>query len=247
MNLLNTASLINRLRARPEINSRRIHGDAGFILASLRLSLIAFVIFAHFFLFNSVSADITGKPRIIDGDTLVISNQRIRLHGIDAPEAKQICLRNDAEWKCGLDATSALAAVISTNVVTCVKRDVDRYGRLIAVCYSGGLEGTDIGEWMVREGWALSYRRYSTDYIGKEEEALAERSGLWSGQFVKPWEWRQGKRLTPTVKEKEPHLQEGIDQKVCCRICRKGKACGNTCISRLAKCHKLIGCACNDD
>ena len=38
-------------------------------------------------------ADITGKPRVVDGDTIHINQTKIRLHGIDAPETKQECYR----------------------------------------------------------------------------------------------------------------------------------------------------------
>ena len=126
-------------------------------------------------------ADITGKPRIIDGDTIEIAGQRIRIHGIDAPEAKQICRDQRGEWRCGFESTNALAFFIAKNWVKCVQRDIDRYGRVVAICYAGGIGGPDIGEQIVREGWALAYRRFSTDYVDEEDEARANRRGLWRG------------------------------------------------------------------
>ncbi len=48
---------------------------------------------------------------------------------------------------------------------------------------------------MASEGLALAYRRYSLDYIDEEAEAQAARHGIWGSEFVKPWEWRRGKRL----------------------------------------------------
>ncbi len=55
--------------------------------------------------------------------------------------------------------------------------------------------GEDLEKWMVANGWALAYRRYSLDYIDEEAEAQAARRGIWAGEFVKPWKWRRGKRL----------------------------------------------------
>ena len=140
-------------------------------------------------------ADITGKPRIIDGDTIDIAGQRIRIHGIDAPEAKQKCRDQDNYWQCGFEATNALAFFIAKNWVTCIQRDVDRYGRVVAACYAGGVGEPNIGKHMVQDGWALAYRRYSKDFVGAEVEAQTSQRGMWRGKFVPPWEWRRGKRL----------------------------------------------------
>ena len=52
-----------------------------------------------------------------------------------------------------------------------------------------------MGEWMVQQGLALAYRRYSLDYVDEEADAQAARRGIWAGEFVKPWEWRREKRL----------------------------------------------------
>jgi len=41
----------------------------------------------------------------------------------------------------------------------------------------------------------LAYRRYSLDYVDEEAGAQAARRGIWASEFVKPWEWRRGKRL----------------------------------------------------
>jgi endonuclease YncB( thermonuclease family) len=78
-------------------------------------------------------------------------------------------------------------------VITCKTRERDRYGRWVAVCYDP--DGFDIGRNMVHTGWALAYRRYSTDYVGTEYKAREAKRGMWKGEFVPPWDWRQG----PTV------------------------------------------------
>jgi endonuclease YncB( thermonuclease family) len=133
-------------------------------------------------------ADITGKPLIIDGDTIEIAGERIRLHGIDAPESEQKCTAGGEEWACGKESTFALARIIETHWVTCKGDKRDRYGRLIAVCYAGG---KDINAAMVRGGWALAYRRYSMDYVDEEAVARDARAGVWRGEFMLPWEWRK--------------------------------------------------------
>ncbi|MEE9544696.1 MAG: thermonuclease family protein [Rhodospirillales bacterium] len=93
---------------------------------------------------------ITGKARIIDGDTIEIAGERIRLHGIDAPESKQKCTAEGKGWACGQKSTFALAQFIETHWVTCKGDMRDRYGWLIAVCYAGG---KDINAAVVRQGW----------------------------------------------------------------------------------------------
>ena len=143
----------------------------------------------------TAAADITGKPRVIDGDTIAIAGQRIRLHGIDAPESKQTCLAEGRRWACGRNATFAVAELIGRNWVTCRRRDVDRYKRVVAVCNVAGPEGPNINRWIVSRGWALAYRRYSTDYVAAETEARKARIGIWRGKFVAPWDWRRGERL----------------------------------------------------
>ena len=144
----------------------------------------------------TVFADITGKPRIIDGDTIEIAGQRIRLYGIDAPESNQTCVADDKRWPCGTNATLALSGMISTNWVSCRERDRDQYGRIVAVCHLAGAEGPDVNAMMVSEGWALAYRRFSTDYVEEETGAQRARKGVWRGDFIRPWDWRKGLRLS---------------------------------------------------
>ena len=137
--------------------------------------------------------EITGPARVIDGDTLDISGQRIRLHGIDAPESKQRCRAGRSEIECGREATKALRRIIARESVTCEERDVDRYGRIVAVCLNS--DGEDINAAMVAQGWALAYRQFSDDYVDQEGEAREAGLGMWRGRFVAPWDWRRGDRL----------------------------------------------------
>jgi endonuclease YncB( thermonuclease family) len=137
------------------------------------------------------AVQLTGIPRIVDGDTIRIGDTRIRLHGIDAPEAKQTCTAGGKEWRCGFEATSALASLIGAHWVSCSQRDVDRYGRIVAVCRAGPIE---LNAWMVGNGWAVAYRQYSMEYVRDEDDAKRARHGLWRGQFAMPWDWRREKR-----------------------------------------------------
>ena len=131
---------------------------------------------------------ITGTASVIDGDTLEIHGQRIRLHGVDAPEGQQRCRLNGKAWRCGTDAARALDSAIGGKTVACYQQDIDRYGRMVAVCTVGG---ADVNAWLVSEGWAVAYRRYSKAYVGDEARARKAGRGLWAGEFDMPWDWRR--------------------------------------------------------
>lgn len=164
----------------------------------MRNCLIGFLLAAFVFFLPldlAALADISGKPKIIDGDTIEIAGQRIRLHGIDTPEVGQLCEADGKPWHCGQEATLALTKAIGRNLVGCFERDRDRYGRVVAICKIGGSSGLDLAKQMVSEGWALAYRYYSMEYVAQEEAAKAVGKGLWRGEFVRPWDWRRGKRL----------------------------------------------------
>lgn len=134
----------------------------------------------------------TGTARVTDGDTIRIGTTRFRLYGIDAPEKAQNCYdASDKPWGCGIAAKQALIAHIAGKPVQCQKRDTDRYGRTVAVCRAGG---ADLNDWMVRQGWAVSYRQYGTDYVPAEEEARSQHRGIWAGHFEQPSQWRRHHR-----------------------------------------------------
>ena len=135
---------------------------------------------------------VSGIATVIDGDTLEVHGRRIRLHGIDAPESGQTCTTAAGRtWRCGRRAALALAVHIGRTPVRCTPRGSDRYGRMIAVCRLGG---EDLNGWMVAQGLALAYRRYSRDYVADEARARAARRGIWQGTFIAPRDWRRGKR-----------------------------------------------------
>lgn len=136
-------------------------------------------------------ADVTGKPRVIDGDTIEIGGERIRLYGIDAPEANQTCRADGKEWACGQEAIFALAFEMAEHWITCTGDARDAYGQLIAVCTVGPY---DLNARIVRGGWALALRQHSMDYVDEENEAKMARRGVWQGEFVPPWEWRSNSK-----------------------------------------------------
>lgn len=140
---------------------------------------------------GAARADVTGEALVIDGDTLQVAAERVRLHGIDAPETNQVCGTGPVAWPCGRMAADGLVAAIESQPVRCIGNKRDRYGRLLAVCHAGPV---DLNAAMVRSGWALAYRRYAKDYVPQEIEARAESRGLWRGSFDAPWSWRKGER-----------------------------------------------------
>ena len=151
--------------------------------------LAVLVLFASPVLAASEVENVSGTPRIVDGDSLEIDGTRIRLHGIDAPETRQTCQRGGVDWLCGHEASKALRDYVGGADLRCERLDTDRYGRMVAKCYRP--DGTDIGEWMVLNGWALAYQQYSIDYADEEADAKTAKRGLWLGEFIEPWEWRR--------------------------------------------------------
>ena len=154
--------------------------------------LILFLFILYFILFqqNIFAKEIYGNPRIINGDSLEINNEKIRFLGIDAFEKKQECIRKDGtKYKCGEAAISNLLMIISGQPVRCLTKKKDHYKRWLATCYIGTL---DINENMVLYGNAFSYM--SKKYKTAENEAKKVSAGAWAGEFIFPWEWRKIKK-----------------------------------------------------
>jgi len=148
----------------------------------------------------SVNAEsFSGQVLVLDGDTILMREQRIRLHGIDAPESRQSCWdKLDKIYRCGQISTDQMVSYTNGKIVHCEVTDTDRYGRLVARC---SIDGENLSERLVREGWALAYRRYSRDYILSEEQAERANLGIWQGRFIEPWKWRKGERLSSTQQQ----------------------------------------------
>ena len=133
-----------------------------------------------------------GNATVIDGDTLDVAGVRVRPFGIDAPEAGQTCRRAGRNWACGADAEKALVSAIAGREVRCEEQDRDRYGRIVGICRAGS---ENLNAWMVENGWAVAYRQYGGRIYDPEEVvARVAQRGIWSSEFVMPWDWRKGER-----------------------------------------------------
>ncbi|MFK7891000.1 MAG: thermonuclease family protein [Granulosicoccus sp.] len=139
------------------------------------------------FLSAFVCADVTGSARVLDGDTLVIGNQTVRLLDIDAPENGQNCIYSGGQsYNCGVAAENKLKSLL-THTVECEGATKDAYDRLLATCYSGGV---NVNRAMVLSGHAVVFLKFSEQYLSEQSEAKAARRGLWEGSFKMPWEFR---------------------------------------------------------
>jgi endonuclease YncB( thermonuclease family) len=150
------------------------------------------------------AADIIGTAKVREGDHVNIGNSRIRLGGIDAPSVDQLCLNNSGErWTCGVAARDELIKHTDNKIWTCRLRQsaADRRGRIIARCE---VDGEDIQRWMVRNGWALAYARFSHDYEEDEKAAREAKAGMWQGAFIAPWDWRVRNKKTTVLGAVKP-------------------------------------------
>ncbi|WP_084305860.1 thermonuclease family protein [Bradyrhizobium sp. ARR65] len=137
----------------------------------------------------ALATDLIGEASIIDGDTIEVHGTRIRLWGIDAPETTQLCRGEDSElYRCGAKAANDLDALIGRRPVICVPMSLDQYGRTVAIC---SIDGVELGEWLVRNGDALDWPRYSKGkYDAAQRDAEHVGRGVWAGSYVEPWLYR---------------------------------------------------------
>ena len=148
------------------------------------------IFFIFFFFFNGTQNQklISGKAKIIDGDTIHIGSNKIRLHGIDAPELNQDCNYDNKKWECGQQSKKFLLNLINFDTVNCHVKTTDKYKRYIAICFVNNL---NINKIMVKNGWSIAYRYYSKDYIDEEFIAKQNKLGIWKGEFENPYLFRK--------------------------------------------------------
>lgn len=129
-----------------------------------------------------------GQYKIIDGDSLIVKGQEIRLLGIDAPEYRQTCtFQNGKAYKCGKQSRLHLLKLAKSGKLKCTGWEEDKYQRLLAICEAGGVE---INSHMVKDGWAVSYGGYAREEAQARKLAL----GVWQGGFDSPKAWRENAR-----------------------------------------------------
>ena len=128
------------------------------------------------------------KLKIIDGDTIHLNGEKIRFSGIDTPELNQKCFKNNEVINCGLKAKELLIKVIGDNKVRCIKEGKDQYKRVLAECFVNEIS---LSSFMVKNGYAFAYRKYSKKFINDENFARTNNIGIWSMKFDYPWDFRK--------------------------------------------------------
>ena len=127
--------------------------------------------------------------KVIDGDTIILNDEKIRFSGIDTPELKQICSKESQKIFCGMLAKKLLIKKIGDEIPKCVREGKDVYDRVLAECF---VNGESLSSFLVRSGYAFAYRKYSKKFIKDEEFAKKNKLGIWSMKFQYPWEFRKG-------------------------------------------------------
>ena len=145
----------------------------------------------YFLLFFFISSALHAQNiKILDGDTIHIEKVKYRFHGIDAPETSQICKVNNKNIKCGELSKQKLIKKIGNKKVNCKKVAIDRYKRVVAECY---VNDESLSKYLVKNGYAFAYRRYSKKFVEDENFAKKNKLGLWSMDFQYPWDYRRKK------------------------------------------------------
>ena len=155
-------------------------------LNKIKIFLVISICLIFFFLtYNDVKSY---EIKIIDGDTIHLNNEKIRFTGIDTPELKQTCNKNNEIIYCGIEARQLLIDKIGKDKVICIREGKDRYKRTLAECFVNDLS---LSRFLVREGYAFAYRKYSKKFINDEDFAKKNNMGMWSMNFEYPWDWRK--------------------------------------------------------
>ena len=125
---------------------------------------------------------------VIDGDTIRLGDVKIRFSGVDAPEINQTCVASEGKVACGKISRDLLIEKVTNNKISCTDEGKDFYGRVLGECF---VNGESLSAYLVREGFAFAYRKYSNKYIEDEEYAKFNKLGMWSMEFQYPWDYRK--------------------------------------------------------
>ena len=155
-------------------------------LNKIKLFLVISICLIFFFLtyFDVKSSEL----KIIDGDTINLNGEKIRFSGIDTPEIKQKCTKNNEVIMCGIQAKELLINKIKNNKINCVREGKDQYKRTLAECFVNDLS---LSSYLVKSGYAFAYRKFSNKFIEDEDFARSNKLGMWSMNFDYPWDWRK--------------------------------------------------------
>ena len=152
----------------------------------MSLKIFIFYFFSSiFFLTNNLFAS---HVTVVDGDTIKLGDIKIRFSGIDAPEINQICVASEGKVACGKISRDILITKVTNNKISCTDEGKDFYGRVLGECF---VNGESLSRYLVREGFAFAYRKYSDKFISDEEYAKSNRLGMWSMKFQYPWDYRK--------------------------------------------------------
>ena len=152
----------------------------------MSLKILIFYFFSSiFFLTNNLFAS---HVTVVDGDTIKLGDVKIRFSGIDASEINQICVASEGKVACGKISRDILITKVTNNKISCTDEGKDFYGRVLGECF---VNGESLSRYLVREGFAFAYRKYSDKFISDEEYAKSNRLGMWSMKFQYPWDYRK--------------------------------------------------------
>ena len=143
--------------------------------------LLVVVILVVSLAWPAVAQEHSGIPRVVDGNTIIINFQNIRLHGIEAPNAEQLCEIEGESWLCGWEATNALAHIVGRHWVSCRQNRLNEGGVVGATCFAGNV--LNINAWMVRNGWATAQNQTNTRFLQLEILARQEQIGIWRTKY----------------------------------------------------------------
>ena len=152
---------------------------------------------------------IEGTATAIDGDTLDMTGQRIRLLHIDAPELRQTCQRA-SEWTCGAEAKAALSGLVANEPVVCTATGLDAYRRYLATCRT---RHGDLAQALLRQGMATVDDNAPYEYAAAASEALAAKRGIWGSTFEEPADWRAANAPKPKPRSKLARQQRQAEQR----------------------------------
>ncbi len=132
--------------------------------------------------------EIVGLAEVIDGNTMIVAGQRLRLYGSDAPDLGQTCSYDQRPFPCGDVARTALMDLVAGGEVRCRPHGPDAAGSRSATCT---VQEADVAANMVHTGWAVANRDEMPDYARLEARAHNAKRGLWRGAFAMPADWRR--------------------------------------------------------